>query len=331
MGVFGVFVSKEGNNRSKFDPVIYDKELASLIETRSLARIKQLRNIHYGQRCFVLGAGPSLREVDFSLLKNEILFGANKTFKLNDMFGFGCKYIAASDDRLFEEEERRKLFDISDDTTIFLSLSARRWYIERAPLFVGKNEPILIKRSPKLEVVTDLTKGGGIGYTVLLDIVLPAIYYMGFTEVYLLGVDYRYDGDVHYFDGSCNPHAGDGRNNIKTSLSGWVHMAKVFSSSGRTVINCTPNSSLTNFKFISLNNVLGTVDKNIKQIESLKTKGDIATFSEWYHVVRRNVSGKLRWYISLPGSWWHGMSMEEFFEELPNHLNDPQWRVETLI
>jgi len=327
MGVFKVFVSKEDHKRSKFDPLMYDKELVSRIEDRSMARIKQLMDIHRGQRCFVIGAGPSLREVDFSLLKNEILFGVNKTFKIDEMFESRCKYIAASDDRLFELEERRKLFDISNDTTIFLSLSARKWYIERAPLFVGKNEPILIKRSPKLDLVTDLIKGGGLGYTVLLDIVLPAIYHMGFTEVYLLGVDYRYDGDVHYFDGSCNPHAEDGRNNIKISSSGWAHMAKVFSNSGRTIINCTPNSSLTNFKHIPLERILSKE----RPIESLETGYDIASFAEWYHVVRNNISNRKSWYISLPDSWWHGMTIDQFFSELPKHLEDPKWRVETLI
>lgn len=327
MGVFNVFVSKD-DKRSKFDPLIYDKKLVESIEDRSMARIKQLRNTYLGQRCFIIGSGPSLRDVDFSLLKGETLFGVNKSYKLYDMFGSKCKYVGVSDSRLFEEEDHRKLFDLSEDTTIFLSLSARKWYMERAPLFVSKNEPILIKRSPKLEVITDLAKGGGLGYTVLLDIALPAIYYMGFRAVYLLGVDYRYDGDAHYFDGSCNRYPKDGRNNQKISSRGWSEIKKTFDNDGRTIINCTPNSSLTNFNFIPLDRVLS--DEKKKPL-NLSAPYDVAAFSEWYHVVRTNLLNRKRWYISLPDSWWHGMTIEQFFEELPNHLDEPKWGRETLI
>ena len=329
MGAFSVFVPKD-DKRSKFDPVMYDTDLAKSIEDRSMARIKQIRNVHFGERCFVIGCGPSLKDVDFSLLNGEILFGVNKSYKLYDLFGSKCKYVGVSDSRLFEEEDHRKLFDLSDDTTIFLSLSARKWYIERAQLFVGKNEPILIKRSPKLQVITDLTKGGGIGYTVLLDIVLPAIYYMGFEYVYLLGVDYRYDGDVHYFDGSCNRYPNDGRNNQKISVRGWADISNVFKNDGRTIINCTPNSSLTNFKFSSLSDVLSG-EKRKRIINSLTTTQEVAIFAEWYRIVRNNLSNKKRWYISLPDSWWHGMTKEQFLEELPKHLNEPKWRIDTLL
>ena len=42
-----------------------------------LAKNQELKNLHAGERCFVLGNGPSLRQVDLSLLSNEFIFTVN--------------------------------------------------------------------------------------------------------------------------------------------------------------------------------------------------------------------------------------------------------------
>lgn len=36
------------------------------------------RNIHNGERCFILGNGPSIKFVDFSQLENEYVFTVNQ-------------------------------------------------------------------------------------------------------------------------------------------------------------------------------------------------------------------------------------------------------------
>ena len=36
-------------------------------------KLKDFRNIHAGERCFVIGNGPSLTRMDLSLLNGEIL------------------------------------------------------------------------------------------------------------------------------------------------------------------------------------------------------------------------------------------------------------------
>lgn len=52
------------------------------------ARLEQYRNKHAGERCFILGNGPSLKKTDLSLLKREISFG---------LIGFICSTHYPSD------------------------------------------------------------------------------------------------------------------------------------------------------------------------------------------------------------------------------------------
>ena len=44
------------------------------------AFLNAIRNRYLGQRCFVLGNGPSLTVSDMELLKNEVTFAANKIY-----------------------------------------------------------------------------------------------------------------------------------------------------------------------------------------------------------------------------------------------------------
>jgi hypothetical protein len=55
--------------------------LARLLSPRwSISRhtLLNLRNQHKGQRCFIIGNGPSLRQTNLALLKDEVTFGLNR-------------------------------------------------------------------------------------------------------------------------------------------------------------------------------------------------------------------------------------------------------------
>ena len=55
-------------------------------ENRS--RLEVYRDLHRGKRCFVIGNGPSLKQTDLSLLKNEFTFGLNRIYLLFPELGF---------------------------------------------------------------------------------------------------------------------------------------------------------------------------------------------------------------------------------------------------
>lgn len=49
-------------------------------------RLKKLKNIHLGKRCFIIGNGPSLKAEDLSKLykNNEITFAFNRIYHIFD-------------------------------------------------------------------------------------------------------------------------------------------------------------------------------------------------------------------------------------------------------
>lgn len=60
-------------------------------------KIEDFHNKHIGQRCFILGSGPSLTKMDLSGLKDEITFSCNRGYLLFERLGFPTTYWALED------------------------------------------------------------------------------------------------------------------------------------------------------------------------------------------------------------------------------------------
>lgn len=166
-------------------------------------KIKSLQGVHNDDRCFIVGTGPSLKNTNLGLLKDEIVFGVNSLYKAID--GFSCKYYAMSDMAVWRKHwpEVKKL-----DSTIFLSAGIARKMVKTTPILnEAKMFPdiILLRTKGYLSVSKefpkDISKYVSGGHTVITDICLQVAFYMGFREVYLLGTDFsnlgvRFDGSI---------------------------------------------------------------------------------------------------------------------------------------
>ena len=64
---------------------------------RGNPRVKRFKDIHKGERCFIIGTGPSLNLINFNLIKDEIIFGVNTPHTGLPKFGITCDYYAVSD------------------------------------------------------------------------------------------------------------------------------------------------------------------------------------------------------------------------------------------
>ena len=53
-----------------------------------MERMLALKDTHRGQRCFIIGNGPSLKNTDLALLENEVTFGLNRIYLLFSKMGF---------------------------------------------------------------------------------------------------------------------------------------------------------------------------------------------------------------------------------------------------
>ena len=62
-----------------------------------------MRNIHRGERCFIIGNGPSLKNTDLAKLKDEYTFGMNRIYLMFPELGFTTTYFASINDLVVEQ------------------------------------------------------------------------------------------------------------------------------------------------------------------------------------------------------------------------------------
>lgn len=139
-------------------------------------------NKHLGERCFIIANGPSLNNLDLSFLKDEITFGMNRLYLIFDKIGFVPTYYSIINELVIEQ--------FADDiaslpTNIFVNWSQRH-------LFSQDNIHYL---RPYLKINDefsfDITKGVYSGGTVTYA-TLQLAYFMGFKEVFLIGLDHNF-------------------------------------------------------------------------------------------------------------------------------------------
>ncbi|MEA2007834.1 MAG: 6-hydroxymethylpterin diphosphokinase MptE-like protein, partial [Chloroflexota bacterium] len=69
----------------------------------SIQRLAALKDIHKGERCFIIGNGPSLKNTDVSKLKDEYTFGMNRIYLAFSDWGFQTSYLASVNSLVIEQ------------------------------------------------------------------------------------------------------------------------------------------------------------------------------------------------------------------------------------
>jgi hypothetical protein len=154
---------------------------------------KKYANKHKGERCFIIGGAPSLAKENLSLLKNEKIFICNKGW---EAFKIGLPhydYYVLADGNV----ARFNLTDIEEKVTsprFYSSVVSRKVpELKSEYIIFNRIKSKLLKTFPK-----NFNDGWGKVATVVLDAVMIA-YFMGFKEIYLLGVDLDYTSNNTHF------------------------------------------------------------------------------------------------------------------------------------
>ena len=205
-------------------------------------QISDLRDIHKGKRCFIIGTGPSLNKTDFSLIKDEILFGVNSLYRGFKMFGIGCKYYAVSDTRVWNKHSDEIL---NLDAVVFISSEiANSIGVPQNVVVVQDIGSMWIER----RFSKNIEFGAFNGDTIIIDICLQSCFHMGFSEVYLLGCDCE---DTGHFDDK-----EVGKANLNKLFTSYAVCKLAFEQDGRKIINCTDGGILEIFERKSLREVM---------------------------------------------------------------------------
>jgi len=147
-------------------------------------RIRQIKDIHKGRRCFIVATGPSLKNTDLNLLANEITFGVNRLYLHFENTVFRPTYYVVMDKIVFDQYSN----DIKKmSMPMFLNWNRRSSF--------GRENPDIVYLKSKMVVndffQKDLTKPMVVGGTVTFA-ALQVAYYLGFQEVVLVGLDHNY-------------------------------------------------------------------------------------------------------------------------------------------
>lgn len=219
----------------------------------SVKRLAELKAIHKGERCVIIGNGPSLNHTDMSKLKDEYTFGMNRIYLAFPDWGFETSYFVSVNDLVIEQcaadIEKLKMPKFlawrshghlsSMENTMFLHTTYYN------PKFSG-------------EVRHRVWEGATV-----TNVALQLAYYMGFEQAILIGVDHSYRESVKGDPNETIVSEGDDPDHfnaeyfgkgfrwqlpdLDTSELGYALARQAFEADGRQVLDATIGGKLDIF------------------------------------------------------------------------------------
>ena len=158
--------------------------------TKNEQTLLDLRDTHRGERVFILGNGPSLNDLDLTLLKDEYTFAVNGIFLNRDKMGFDPTYYVVED--TFVAEDRAERINRYHGPKHQFFGNYLDYCIDDKPENVWLNVRLDYRDYPNFphfstNAAREVWVGGSVTY-----ICLQLAYWMGFSEVYMIGFDHNY-------------------------------------------------------------------------------------------------------------------------------------------
>lgn len=236
-------------------------------------RLLSIKNKHVNKRAFIIGNGPSLKKCDLKKLEGEYTFGVNAIFLNYEKMGFYPTYYVVED--VFVAEDRaseinsyqgpkmkffgnylRHCLDVRDDTS---------WLNVRVKYGDYPGFPHFSKDAARMVWV-----GGSVTY-----ICMQLAYYMGFSEVYLVGFDHSYiiPDDVKQVGNAITSTTDDPNHfhpdyfgkgyrwhdpRVDRMEKGFINARRAFEADGRKILNATVGGNLEVFERVDYNSILSS-------------------------------------------------------------------------
>lgn len=152
-------------------------------------KLSSFDNKHKGQRAFIIGNGPSLNKCDLTLLKDEITFGVNAIYLNFDKMGFNPTYYVVED--VFVAEDRADEINLIKGSVKFFG-NYLQYCLSHNTDVIWTNVRFRYDDYPDFphfstNALRQLWTGGSVSY-----LCMQLAYYMGFSEIYLIGFDHSY-------------------------------------------------------------------------------------------------------------------------------------------
>lgn len=214
----------------------------------SIRKLKTIKDSHRGERCVIIGNGPSLNKTDVQKIRSEYTFGLNRIYLAWEDWGFQTSFYLSVNDLVIEQ--------CADD---ILSLSIPRFVAWRSRRWLKPQDNLhflyTTYTGPKFskDASQRMWEGATVTYTAL-----QLAFHMGFSTVVLIGVDHSFTSkgkpnqtvvsegdDLNHF----NPqYFGKGFRwqlpDLETSEVAYRMANQAFLADGRQVLDATINGQL---------------------------------------------------------------------------------------
>lgn len=220
-------------------------------------KLLKYKNIHSGERCFIIATGPSLTMEDIESLKNEKTISMNSICKLYDKTDWRPTYFAVQDNFVFNNI--KDIISAHKEVPVFISDNIRRRYKREKDWIEFPTDTMYHSYDMKIgkyyakfsddayDIVYD-------GYSIAYSCIELAVY-MGFKEIYILGADCTYLGEKEHFV-DCGVEDRSRKYATPKLIVGYEKVKEYADSHGIKVYNATRGGVLEVFPRVKLEDVL---------------------------------------------------------------------------
>lgn len=223
-------------------------------------KITKYKNAHKGEKCFIIGTGPSLKIEDLErlhkhgmccLATNKIYLAFDKTEWRPDYYLVqDALYIQNNADEIKKIKIKEKF--VSDSYLSF-------WDEENDAIKYHVIERKIYSKMPKFS--SDIARGIYNGWTVTYSAMQIAAY-MGFSEIYLLGVDFNIIGNIcdernHFIKGYYSKNEKVSNGDQEVVLHAYMSAKKYADDNGIKIYNATRGGKLEVFERVNFDDIIG--------------------------------------------------------------------------
>lgn len=242
-------------------------KLAAYIQISRRRELKKFKNKHKGERCFIIGNGPSLDVKDLDLLKDEYTFSCNMIYRLLEQtewkpyyyFVHDPKYVAKHSKEIQNVECKNRFIGFYSSTYKTVKRNFNKSN-EQVNYYLDKKEYVDKMQNVFSEDVSKVVNAHGSVSHAMLQFAI----YMGFQDIYLLGFDHSFSKQVS--------NGKVVKNNVKSHFEGYnvindnaieidmlnngFNIANIFSETKNVKIyNATKGGNLEIFERVKFNNL----------------------------------------------------------------------------
>lgn len=256
--------------------------LRKILAIENARRLATLRDRFLGKRAFLLGNAPSLAKLNLAFLKDEHVVVVNRGLRAIDqgLLPHADMHLMSSKPGYLDFREE------IEDQCIRHAVALRFYRQKLGPLWRelpnrGEQPHFTLRRAGTMLTTgfqTDIMNGIGSDGTILLYGV-QILYFLGFSEVYVLGCDLEYDpANKYFYEMTDKDHAHEadpGTIAARASLvrgNAQFEIARTaYEADGRLLANAGVGGNLTALKRVDFNSLFENQSSSTIEMQLRKT------------------------------------------------------------